>query len=120
MDLLNRIGKVIELPYDAKDKRLLIDLYSQAFPLKEKLDINCSSCGMTAYRKLTYFYNNNKTIEMADKTAKAEAYKIKNGGERIVFPNLGLVITNDQLNDKVVEMLKRKLGAGFDNHFEKA
>lgn len=112
MDLIERIGEAIGSGYDKEKKSLLINLYHEAFPLAEKLPMNCTSCGVTAFNKLLYLYNKSNTM------AKSNKYQIKNGGEVVVFPKLNLKITNESLNDSVVAMLQKKLGADFANHFE--
>ena len=39
--------------------------------------------------------------------------------EIIVFPNLGLALKNEQLNEAVVKMLQKKLGDDFSKFVEK-
>ena len=36
-----------------------------------------------------------------------------------VFPQIGLALKNENLNEKVIGMLKKQLGADFDTHIEK-
>lgn len=43
----------------------------------------------------------------------------KSDDEIIVFPNLGLALKNEQLNDAVVGMLQKKLGDDFSKFVEK-
>jgi len=60
-ELLNRVGQAIRDGYSEDKKSLLVELYHQAFPLKDKLKLSCGSCGRTAFSKLYYFYHKQKT-----------------------------------------------------------
>ena len=117
MTLIERIGEAITGGYDPNKKRLLVELYREAFPLKEPLDVNCSSCGTQAYSKLSYFYSKQDT-QMA---TKSNEYRFKGLKDEdiMVFPALGLALKNENLNEKVVGMLRKHLGDDFDTHVEK-
>lgn len=118
MTLIERIGEAIAGGYDPNKKRLLVELYREAFPLKEPLDVNCSSCGTQAYSKLSYFYSKQNSNEMA-KTNNEYRFKGLGDDDVKVFPQIGLALKNENLNEKVIGMLKKQLGADFDTHIEK-
>lgn len=44
-------------------------------------------------------------------------FRLKNG-EQVVFPQLGITVKNGEITQSVIDVLKKKLGAEFDNHFE--
>lgn len=112
MTLLERIGEAIGGGYSVNKKRLLIDLYHEAYPQKTKLDYGCSACGTDAFNKLTYLYNKENFIPMA-KTK----YKIKGlvDGQYKVYPKLGLSVSNETITDAHVALLKR---AGLESEIE--
>lgn len=116
--LLERIEAAVTGGYNPTKKSLLINLYHEAFPLKERLKESCSSCGVDAFNKLLYLYNRSKiSTDMAKNEYKLKG---KTDEEIVVFPALDfLALKNENLNDTVIGMLKKKLGAEFDNHFEK-
>ena len=52
---------------------------------------------------------------------KSNEYRFKGLGDDDVkvFPQIGLALKNENLNEKVIGMLKKQLGADFDTHIEK-